>query len=44
MRPFWRKHWKMSAMPQTMSAPVTSAGSPIDTGSRSGTAPTAPDS
>ena len=26
-------------MPQTMSEPVTSDGSPIDTGSRSGTAP-----
>ena len=31
-------------MLQTMSEPVTSAGSPIETGSRSGTAPTAPDS
>src|SRR5213080_3567407 len=31
-------------MPHTMSDPVTSAGSPIDSGRRSGTAPTAPDS
>ena len=31
-------------MLQTMSEPVTSDGSPIETGSRSGTAPTAPDS
>ena len=34
----------MSAIPVTMSDPVTSDGSPIDTGSRSGSAPTAPDS
>ena len=44
MRPFWSRNWNTSAMPQTMSEPVTSAGSPMETGSRSGTAPTAPDS
>ena len=31
-------------MEQTISEPVTSEGSPIETGRRSGTAPTAPDS
>ena len=44
MRPFCSRNWNTSAMPQTMSEPVTSDGSPMDTGSRSGSAPTAPDS
>src|SRR2546428_902281 len=44
MRPFCRNSWNTSAMPHTMSDPVTSAGSPMETGRRSGTAPTAPDS
>ncbi len=44
MRPFCRKFWKTSAMLQTISEPVTSDGSPIDTGNRSGCAPIAPDS
>ena len=44
MRPFCSSPWNTSAMPQTMSDPVTRAGSPMDTGSRSGSAPTAPDS
>ncbi len=42
--PFCRKSWNTSAMLQTISDPVTSEGSPIETGSLSGTAPTAPDS
>src|SRR2546430_11935049 len=36
--------WNTSAMPQTMREPVTSAGSPMETGRRTGAAPTAPDS
>src|SRR3989475_2811074 len=36
--------WNTSAMPHTMSDPVTRAGSPMETGSRAGVAPTAPDS
>ena len=44
MRPFCSMHWNTSAIPHTMSDPVTRAGSPIETGRRSGTAPTAPDS
>src|SRR5256885_3205043 len=36
--------WKTSAMPHTMRERVTSAGSPIETGTRTGAAPTAPDS
>src|SRR5438034_1038628 len=36
--------WNTSAMPHTMREPVTSAGSPIETGTRTGAAPTAPDS
>src|SRR2546430_8316664 len=36
--------WNTSAMPHTMRQPVTSAGSPIETGTRTGAAPTAPDS
>src|SRR5437879_10484321 len=44
IRPFCRMSWNTSAMPQTMRDPDTSAGSPIDTGTRTGAAPTAPDS
>src|SRR5256885_4005777 len=36
--------WNTSAIPQTMRCPGPSAGSPIETGRRTGTAPTAPDS
>src|SRR2546430_455326 len=36
--------WKSSAKPHTMSGPGTRAGSPMETGSRAGVAPTAPDS
>jgi len=39
-----QESWKMSDMLQTISDPVTSAGSPIEGGTRVGTAPTAPDS
>src|SRR2546421_1360478 len=44
IRPFCKMSWNTSAMPQTMREPVTSAGSPIETGRRTGAAPTAPDS
>src|SRR2546421_6997228 len=44
IRPFCSMSWNTSAIPQTMRDPVTSAGSPIETGRRTGTAPTAPDS
>src|SRR2546423_12208894 len=41
IRPFCSMSWNTSAMPQTMRDPVTSAGSPIDTGRRTGAAPAA---
>src|SRR2546421_9598016 len=44
IRPFCNMSWNTSAIPQTMRDPVTSAGSPIETGRRTGAAPTAPDS